>query len=331
MNDFITIEFTANEFTTNEFERINDIMTNDKRTNDIMTNELMTNELARMHDFMTHEIKRPNDFMQHEFERSNDLTMNSKQQDRIVRTQEMLLMSRESSQQQCDEIIMREMSDEMMADLSARLELEGDQVHDQVLLQQEYDIMYEMNVATDRIIEAFELLHHGDSSDDDEFYRFPPLQPGEDIDENTDTEDGHDEFIDLVKSNMKLLEFVLRQRETIARLRARIFRLSDVISKRTIQPNRSINKANESKDDIHASSMDEDIHASSVRNITLKGNHSSSVNSPTNGYFDDGSSATAAKRSKLNAFVLVDSTLDVSLSSMSTKFNPKRYRQQVYG
>jgi hypothetical protein len=71
-------------------------------------------------------------------------------------------------------------------------------------------------------------------------------------------------------------------------------------------------------------------HASSVRNITPKGNHSSSVNSPTCGYFDDGSSATAAKRTKLNAFVLVDSALDVSLSSMSTKFNPALHLEFLF-
>jgi hypothetical protein len=51
----------------------------------------------------------------------------------------------------------------------------------------------------------------------------------DDINENTDTEDGADDIVTLIQANMQLLNFLTKQRATIARLRARISRLGNVI------------------------------------------------------------------------------------------------------
>ncbi len=214
----------TNDFTTNELERMNELTKNDlkikneytmnecKQTKNLM-NDFTTNEVERMNDLTKNDLKRTNEFTPNELERTNELTKNDLERTYEFTRNEMLLMSRESSQQQRD------------------------------------DIMHNLNAETERIIEAFECLDHGDPENDsdpsdlidetsNEFY-FHPLEPGEDIDENTDTEDGTEEFIDLIKSNMKLLEFISRQRDTIVRLRARIFRLSDFIARRTIRPDSS--------------------------------------------------------------------------------------------
>jgi hypothetical protein len=93
-----------------------------------------------------------------------------------------------------------------------------------------------MNDETERIIAAFESLDHSDSDDNLEYgaqeyyisdvlYRFPPLPPGDDIDENTDTDDGAEDLTDLLKANMKLMNILHKQQDTIARLRTRIARL----------------------------------------------------------------------------------------------------------
>jgi hypothetical protein len=79
---------------------------------------------------------------------------------------EMLLMSRESSQQERDEVIMRKMSDEMLNTIPIQLEMEGDRIYEREWLQQRDDIMYNLNAETERIIEAFECLGHGDTGDD---------------------------------------------------------------------------------------------------------------------------------------------------------------------
>ena len=51
----------------------------------------------------------------------------------------------------------------------------------------------------------------------------------DDINENTDTEDGAEDIVDLIQANMQLLNFLTKQRGTIARLRARVSRLNTVI------------------------------------------------------------------------------------------------------
>jgi hypothetical protein len=55
-----------------------------------------------------------------------------------------------------------------------------------------------------------------DSSED------APNSLDDDINENTDAEDGAEDIVDLIQANTKLLNFLTEQSATIARLRARI-------------------------------------------------------------------------------------------------------------
>jgi hypothetical protein len=230
------------------------------------------------------------------------------------------------------------------------------------MIQQRDDILYHLNDETERIIEAFEslLVNHSDSDElnydyqeddtSDVFYHFPPLPPGSDIDENnTDTEDGGEELIDLMKANMKLLAFLSRQQTTIARLRARIIRLSAHIRNRIIQPGVTIEEETKASstsgynhalsggnsNDTHASSDGDssnnhassvgdsnDNHASSVGNSS-NDHHASSVINTRGGYYDNRNSEKTTKRMKTNALVLMDSDPDMTLATMSSPFNPK--------
>ena len=117
-----------------------------------------------------------------------------------------------------------------------------------------------MNAETEHIIAAFDNLDNRDSDDNPIFYdqapdvtvdfyrsRTPPFS--DDLNENTDTEDGAEDVIDLMKANregtnnmidflkmnMKLFEFVSHQRITITRLRARIVRLGAMVFQLTLQ------------------------------------------------------------------------------------------------
>jgi hypothetical protein len=102
-----------------------------------------------------------------------------------------------------------------------------------------------LNDETDRIIESFEQLDHSNSDDNPEiydqdvettyaFYRnsqnYSQDSSGDDIDENTDMEDGAEDLIDLLRSNMKLIAFLTRQSTTNRRLRFRITRLGNLVS-----------------------------------------------------------------------------------------------------
>jgi hypothetical protein len=111
---------------------------------------------------------------------------------------------------------MRDMQDEMRAEENDHL---ADAPSDHDMLQQRDDILHHMNSETERIIASFESLTHSDSDElesyehvynsSNVFCRYPPLPPGSDIDENTDTEDGAEDFIDLIKANMNLMPFFL--------------------------------------------------------------------------------------------------------------------------
>jgi uncharacterized coiled-coil protein SlyX len=58
------------------------------------------------------------------------------------------------------------------------------------------------------------------------------LSSDDDIDENTDTDDGANEKVDLTDVN-QVIALLVKQRKTIARLRARIDRLNDKVEKTT--------------------------------------------------------------------------------------------------
>ena len=104
------------------------------------------------------------------------------------------------------------------------------------------DILYEENAATERIVVAYGEPNHSDSdtnsydSDpdgyanadvariDDEhpltssFPRLPEVTD-DDINENTDTEDGSEDVIELLGANSRLIAWVAQQTATMVRLR----------------------------------------------------------------------------------------------------------------
>jgi hypothetical protein len=84
------------------------------------------------------------------------------------------------------------------------------------------DIRRHLNDETGRIIESFEQLDHSNSDDNSEFYdrdaeithafyrhsqNYSQDSCGDDIDENTDTEDGAEDLIDLLQFNIYSLHY----------------------------------------------------------------------------------------------------------------------------
>ncbi len=140
-----------------------------------------------------------------------------------------------------DQQIMRAMKDERNADIhnSLRLELEGQRAQDDELSQLREDILNHANAVTDQIIENFANLRHDsnlchmcgdDHNSDEECFNHEPandfneasawwVEPqdssddapnslDDDLNENTDTEDGGDDVIALLQANIKLLAFL---------------------------------------------------------------------------------------------------------------------------
>ncbi len=159
---------------------------------------------------------------------------------------DFILMMQCLSTQERDEQIMRDIDDETKAVLSDILSLKTDEqrAHDAELSQLQDDVLYHINSQTDAIIHEIERI---DSNESDsgvnvfhcDWHHAPPDSSAEDDDDNsgygtdhaydTDTEDGAEEHIDLIQSNMQLIAFLSRQSKTIVRLRKRILR-SDFVS-----------------------------------------------------------------------------------------------------
>ena len=140
-----------------------------------------------------------------------------------------------------DEKLMLDMDDEKRTTLSDQLETIAQRNHDHELLQMNDDILQHTNDETEQIISAFETLDHSESEDNFEvydriqecretFYRdlsHPSDVHGnndsdsvdDDLLENTDTEDGADEILDLFHSNRNLTELLSQHTKDIARLR----------------------------------------------------------------------------------------------------------------
>jgi hypothetical protein len=122
------------------------------------------------------------------------------------------------------------------------LEMDEQKNHDLELSQLDDDIQHHINSLTEEIIDGFERLGDASSANSSvnefncDYYHEPPASSEEDdMLENTDTEDGTEEVMDLIQSNMRLMSALDRQRATIARLRARIFRLNDLVNDLTKQ------------------------------------------------------------------------------------------------
>jgi hypothetical protein len=106
------------------------------------------------------------------------------------------------------------------------------------------DILYNEDVIIERTIQTFESLNHSSDSDISNsdanwtncgHYNEPPDSSEDDLNENTDTDDGITDLIEVVGANTNLIAFLQQQRATIARLRARIVRLNTLLAQETLQ------------------------------------------------------------------------------------------------
>jgi hypothetical protein len=110
-------------------------------------------------------------------------------------------------------------------------ESEDDWIADHEMAQLNDDVLREQNRSTEQIIASFESLCNSSDDEITDFFRIPPDSSDDDINENTDTEDGTEELIELIGANTDLMAFLAKQRATIARLRARIVRLNDLLAR----------------------------------------------------------------------------------------------------
>jgi hypothetical protein len=160
---------------------------------------------------------------------------------------DIILMLHESSQTESCDHIMRIIDDDIEDQKSEKqkMEQEAQDYYDHEREQLRDDIQYEENAATDRIIEAFGgLFHDGEDDsvasdrfeeDNTEYYVHSINSSEDDINENTDTEDGADEFLELISANTRLISFIAKQRETLDRLRRRITRMKRYIARLTFR------------------------------------------------------------------------------------------------
>ncbi len=140
-----------------------------------------------------------------------------------------------------DEKLMYDMDEEQSTTLSDQLETLAQRNHDHELLQMHDDILQHFDDETEQMISAFETLDHSDSEGNSELYDrineckeklFRDLShpsddhssndldsAEDDLLENTDTEDGAEDVIDLLNSNMKLTGIFSQHTKDIARLR----------------------------------------------------------------------------------------------------------------
>jgi hypothetical protein len=162
---------------------------------------------------------------------------------------DIILMLQASSQTDPCVRLMRIIDDDIEHQQEKKQKL-GQDDNDHCDLEQEQmldDIEHEEDAATNRIIESFGgLFHDGGSDSDDtdrayeinsEFYVHSVNSSEDDINENTDTEDGGDELLDLLDANTKLINFIARQRDTLDRLRCRITRMKRYIERLTFRMN----------------------------------------------------------------------------------------------
>ena len=151
-------------------------------------------------------------------------------------TPDVSFMIRDLMALETHEKIMLDIDEEQLADRRAE-ELTIEQRNfDQELLQMQQDI----DDDTEHFISAFESLDHNDSDTNDEcydrlnesretYFRNRDLQSADrnnepdseddDLLENTDTEDGADEILDLLQSNRQLTSLLSQHSRDIARLR----------------------------------------------------------------------------------------------------------------
>ena len=122
--------------------------------------------------------------------------------------------------------------------------IEQDKQHDHENAQMHDDILHHEDMNIEQTIQAFESLNRNSDSESSQsnanwtncdWYNEPPDSSEDDLNENTDTDDGIIDFIDVVGANTDLIAFLKKQRATIARLRARIVRLNTLLAQQTME------------------------------------------------------------------------------------------------
>jgi hypothetical protein len=281
------------------------------------------------------------------------------------------------------------MDEEQRTILSEQLASLAQSNHDHDMLHMQEDILQHFTDETEQFISAFENLEHSDSEDNSEFYdrihecreqyfrdlthptddQSSTISADDDLLENTDTEDGAEEVIDLLTSNRnltgllsehtkhiilgaytaqevarirdldvialldsntQLVSLLSKQRQIIARLRARIIRLGDLLT--LMKPlNQVHNGAPEIDTRVH------NIEESNQVNARLTADATTDLifmatELPPSSSIDTRSSIHPGSRShhgttpSPTAFVLMDSTAfnpDMTLSAIGPQFDPK--------
>ncbi len=126
---------------------------------------------------------------------------------------DVILMLHHPSQQESLERLIEE-DDLVQKEKKQRLDMDGPSYQDHEMQQMQDDVRYEENATTDRIIESFGGLFR-DRDDESgrsdstgefnvDFFNYAENH-SEDINENTNTEDGAEDLIDLVGTNTKLV------------------------------------------------------------------------------------------------------------------------------
>ena len=111
-----------------------------------------------------------------------------------------------------------------------QLEIDELLTHKKEQEQMEDDFLYQNNALTEDIISSFENFDIEEDEPTSYYCHHEILSSDDDIDENTDTDDGANEKVDLTDVN-QIIALLVKQRKTIARLRARIDRLIDKVEK----------------------------------------------------------------------------------------------------
>ena len=124
---------------------------------------------------------------------------------------------------------------------------EGEWNVSQEMAQLQDDVLHEQERVTADTIATFSETSHSSSEFDPTLRHMDSIHPHhiesseslndgsepsslDDLYDNTDTEDGGYDIVELLDSNRKLIAFLVKQRTTISRLRARIDRMRDLIS-----------------------------------------------------------------------------------------------------
>jgi hypothetical protein len=245
-----------------ELDELNETETNElhemelDELNETESNDLHEMEVDDSNETELNELERANEIGTHEFNVSNGSLLNSaiERQSEEIKTilgnygcsrNGLILMIREFNQDRQDTSWQSDIDEAQ--NLSIRdlltLELDEQKNHDLELSQLNEDILQHINSTTEEIIDEIDRSEDsslGNSPVNEfncDYYIEPTASSEDDLNENTDTEDGAEEVIDLIQSNMKLMTVLDRQRTTISRLRARIFRLNDLITNLTSQLN----------------------------------------------------------------------------------------------